>query len=122
MIITIDTEHPPTPVELKHLWDLLTDVEPGDAVGRTIATVASAQEQVAALKDEVKAKRESKPKKAAEPAAELTVQQQAIALATRLVDSDKSDVVRDALEAIEEKRVSTLSDEKAAAFIAAVEE
>lgn len=120
MIITIDTEHPPTPVELKHLWNLLTDVDPTVEIEKEFTETPT---DVAPRT--VEAVMNSKPKrkpKAAEPAAELTVQQQAIALATRLVDEDKSDVVRTALEAIDEKRVSTLSDEKAAAFIAAVEE
>lgn len=121
MIITIDTEHPPTPVELKHLWNLLTDVEPG-----TINPVQTEQQALAEMAEEELSAPLPSPKKRAakkaEPAQELTVQQQAIALATRLVDSDRSEVVRTALEAIDEKRVSTLSDEKAAAFIAAVEE
>jgi hypothetical protein len=121
MIITIDTEHPPTPLEFKHLGSLLYDIDPdanpftADQTERQ-ALAEMAEEELSAPP---KKRRQTPAKKVS---TEQTVQQQAIALATRLVSEDKTDVVRAALTSIGESRVSLLTEEQAAAFLEAVGE
>lgn len=123
MIITIDTEHPPTPLEFKHLGSLLYDIDPDANQTEQQALAEMAEEEMKAnlpkTVDKTRKRRQTPAKQVAE---DQTVQQQAIALATRLVSEDKTDVVRAALESIGESRVSLLTEEQAAAFLEAVGE